>query len=105
MLSESHYPQSNGRAEAAVKTAKRLLCNNTERGGMVDMEGVALALLQYRNTNLLGVGYSPAQMLFGRRLKDTLPCSPGNLGFKEETTDNRKKYLVPLVVRKSWKSG
>ena len=36
MLSAAHYALSNKRAEAAVKTAKRLLCNNTERGDMID---------------------------------------------------------------------
>ena len=51
-ISAAHYAQSNKRAEAAVKTTKRLLCNNTERWGMIDMEGVAKALLQYRNTSL-----------------------------------------------------
>ena len=54
-------------------------------------------MLQYRNTHLLGVGYSPAQMLFGRRLKDALPCRPGNLGLKAVTTDFRKKYGVPFI--------
>ena len=95
-LSAAHYPQSNGRAEAAVKTAKRLLCNNTERGGMIDTEGVAIALLQYRNTPLLGVGYSPAKMLFGRQLKDALPSSPGSLRYDAVTTDYQKKYGVPF---------
>ena len=36
MLSAAHYALSNKRAEAAMKTAKRLLCNNTERGDMMD---------------------------------------------------------------------
>ena len=43
---------------------------------MIDTEGVAKALLQYRNTPLLGIGYSPAQMLFGRRQKTELPVLP-----------------------------
>ena len=75
MLSAAHYALSNKRAEAAVKTAKRLLCNNTERGGMIDTKGVAKALLQYRHTPVLGIWNSPAQMLLGRTLKDALPTS------------------------------
>ena len=67
-MSSADYPQSNGRAEAAVKTVKRLLMDNTERGGKVDTDGVAKALLQYRSTPLLGIGFYPAQMLFGRQL-------------------------------------
>ena len=94
-LSSAHYPQSNGRAEVAVKTAKRLLCDNVERGGCVDTEGVAMALLQYRNTPLLGVGHSPAQILFGRTLKDALPNLPANLRYRAETTNFSKKYGVP----------
>ena len=94
-LSSAHYPQSNGRAEVAVKTAKRLLCDNMERGGCVDTEGVAMALLQYRNTPLLGVGHSPAQIMFGRTLKDALPNLPANLRYRAETTNFSKKYGVP----------
>ena len=94
-LSSAHYPQSNGRAEVAVKTAKRLLCDDTERGGMVGTEGVAVALLQYRNTPLLGVGHSPAQIMFGRTLKDALPNLPANLRYRAETTNYSKKYGVP----------
>ena len=72
-----------------------------ERGGMVDTEGVAMALLQYKNTPLLGVGYSPAQILFGHALKDALPTSPANLRYRAETTDYQRKYGVPFS--KYWK--
>jgi hypothetical protein len=71
-------------------------CVTTWRGGMEDTEGVAMALLQYRNTPLLGIGYSPAQTLFGRALKDALPTNPANLRYKAETTDYQKKYGVPF---------
>ena len=58
------YPQSNGQAESAVKIAKNIL----------DQEDPALALLVYRSTPLPNIGLSPAEMLFGRRLRTTLPC-------------------------------
>ena len=76
-------------------TAKRLLCDNMERGGMVDTEGVAVGLLQYRNTPLLGVGHSPAKIMFGRTLKDALPNLPANLRYRAETTNYSKKDGVP----------
>ena len=79
ILSAAHYALSNKRAEAAVKTAKRLLCNNTERGDMINTKGVAKALLQYRHMPVLGIWNSPEQMLLGRTLKDTLPTSPQKL--------------------------
>ena len=79
MLSAAHYSLSNKRAEAAVKTAKRLLCNNTERGDMMDTKGVAKALLQYKHTPVPGIWNSQAQILLGRTPKDALPTSPEKL--------------------------
>ena len=95
-LSSAHYPQSNGRAELAVKTCKRLLTDNMDLGGRLDTAKMAVALLQYRNTPLQGVGYSPAQILFGRHLKDALPSPPHHLRFQPPTTVNfSTKYGVP----------
>lgn len=51
-LSSAQYPQSNGRAEAAVKTAKRIIKTNAGGGGTLDTDRASLALLQYLNTPL-----------------------------------------------------
>uniref|UniRef100_A0A3P9IGQ4 Gypsy retrotransposon integrase-like protein 1 n=1 Tax=Oryzias latipes TaxID=8090 RepID=A0A3P9IGQ4_ORYLA len=64
------FPQSNGQAERAVQTVKNLLKKAQDSGG-----DPYLALLEYRNTPLDGVGLSPAQLLLGRRLKSKLPVS------------------------------
>merc|ERR1712082_368089 len=72
-LSSAGYPQSNGRAELAVKTAKRILADNITEGGSLDRDAVTRALLQYKNTPLAGVGESPAQIVYGRPITDSLP--------------------------------
>ena len=72
-LSSAHFPQSNGRAELAVKSAKRILADNTDNFGNLDYDAVAVAFLTHRNTPVQDVGLSPAQMLFGRPIKDFLP--------------------------------
>ena len=74
--SSANYPQSNGRAELAVKTCKRMLRSNTDSNGNLDTAKVTKALLQYRNTPIPGHGMSPAFMLFGRQLRDALPTCP-----------------------------
>ena len=70
-LSSAYYPQSNGRAESAVKTAKRLLRGHTGPSGSLDTDAFIRALLQHRNTPDAS-GMSPAYILFGRQLPDGL---------------------------------
>ena len=72
-LSSAYYSQSNGRAELAVKVAKRILIGNTGPRGDIDNDKVARALLQHRNTPIQDVGLSPTQLLYGRTLRDCLP--------------------------------
>ena len=72
-LSSAYLPSSNGRAELAVKSAKRLLMDNISASGQLDNDSVVQALLTYRNTPEPGCKLSPAQILLGRPLRDTLP--------------------------------
>ena len=74
--SSAYYPQSNGRAELAVKTAKRLLENNTAPNGSLNTTQFLRAMMQYRNTPIKELGLSPAQLLFHRQLRDAIPTHP-----------------------------
>ncbi|MEL6805249.1 MAG: hypothetical protein AAFO91_15870, partial [Bacteroidota bacterium] len=76
VISSARYPQSNGRAELAVKTAKRILHENVSPNGSLETEAASKALLQYRNTPIQGLGLSPAQVLFHRNLRDSIPTHP-----------------------------
>ena len=58
------YPQSNGIAENAVKTMKRLF-EKCKKSGVSECQ----ALLDWRNTPTEGMATSPAQRLMGRRCR------------------------------------
>ena len=79
ITSSASYPQANGRAELGVKTAKRLLQENTAPDGSLNCNKASRALLQYRNTPIQHLGLSPAQILYHRNLKDGLPTDPRKL--------------------------
>ncbi|UYV66848.1 hypothetical protein LAZ67_4003074, partial [Cordylochernes scorpioides] len=69
VTSSPRFPQSNEMAEAGVKIAKLILKKNQDP---------SLGLLEYRSTPLEN-GYSPAELLMGRKLRTTLPIAPENL--------------------------
>ena len=71
--SAAYNAASNGRAEVAVKAVKRALRENCDANGDVDNDAVTRALLTMRNTPDRDSGQSPAQILLGRPLRDTLP--------------------------------
>ena len=77
--SSARYPQSNGRAELSVKTAKRILEDNTAPDGSLNSDRACQSLLQYRNTPLPQLGLSPSQILFHRRLRDCIPTNSNHL--------------------------
>ncbi|UYV76611.1 hypothetical protein LAZ67_14001442 [Cordylochernes scorpioides] len=72
VTSSPRFPQSNGMAEAGVKIAKLILKKNQDP---------SLGLLDNRSTPLEN-GYSPAELLMGRKLRTTLPIAPENLNPK-----------------------
>ena len=72
--SSPHYPQSNGRAEAAVKSMKKLFrrCRDSA-GAQLNKDQWTKGILQYRNTPTKH-GPSPAQLLFGQPVQDMVPA-------------------------------
>ena len=93
--SSAYYPQSNGRAEAAVKSMKRCLDGNTDaRNGGLDNEKVARAIMAHRNTPCQVTGVSPAEMLYGYRLRDHLPNKFRKI--RKEWSDVQKARVAEL---------
>ena len=71
--SSPRLPQSNGRAEAAVKAMKRIVRGATSFGqSHPDPDKVAAGILAFRNTRRYG-GQSPSEMVFGHWSKEMLP--------------------------------
>ncbi|XP_011859821.1 PREDICTED: uncharacterized protein K02A2.6-like [Vollenhovia emeryi] len=69
VTSSPKYPQSNGCVEAAVKIAKRLIKKS---------EDLQRGLFAYRTTPLEN-GLSPAELMFSRKVRSTLPVLPSLL--------------------------
>ena len=66
VTSSPKYPRANGEVERAVRTVKALLRKN---------EDPYPALLAYRSTPLQN-GFSPSELLMGRRLRTKVPVIP-----------------------------
>nr|XP_009858557.1 uncharacterized protein K02A2.6-like [Ciona intestinalis] len=66
--SSPRYPQSNGQAERTIQTLKNLLKKAYDDG-----KDPYLAILEYRNTPISDLQYSPVQMLMSRRLRTKIP--------------------------------
>lgn len=65
-LSSAYYPQSNGRAEVAVKSAKRLFRSNTGPSEDLNSDRSLRSMLQLRNT--LGRTCDLSQQTVARRI-------------------------------------
>lgn len=101
-LSSAYFPQSNGRAELAVKVAKRMIEGNAGPNGRLNTDRFMAALLQHRNTPLKDIGLSPAQLLYGRPMRDALPLTEQALGVHPEwqqMAEDRENALAKRHVK------
>ena len=86
-LSSAYHPHSNLRAKLGVKVIKRLLRENIGTNGDLDTDRFGRAILAYRNTPCKDLGQSPAQILYGRSLRDHLPVP-------KERLQQRKEWIM-----------
>ena len=88
--SSPQFPQSNGKVEAAVKIAKRLVKRSKHDHG-----DFYLSLLIWRNTPTASMDSSPAQRLLGRRTKNNVPMAAQLLEPRIITDVENAKTSVP----------
>ena len=93
VTSSPEYPQSNGKVENAVKTAKNLMKKSASTSS-----DFHLALLDWRNTPTEGMTSSPAQRMFGKRTRTLLPTSKKLLK-PQLVTDVRERKLQRKEVQ------
>ena len=101
-LSSSYFPHSNSRAELGVKSGKRILMDNMSPDGKVNTDRFLRAMLQYRNTPQPDTRMSPAQIVYGRYLRDFIPVVNNKYEPKQEWSmvqEYREKALARRLDR------
>ena len=89
------FPHASGKAESAVKVAKKLL----------SQQSLEIALLNYRATPHSSTGVSPAIALMGRQLKTKLPRLPANLFLQPASNAYTKQTRRPKTSTSSAMTG
>ena len=115
-VSSAYFAESNKRAELGVKTAKRLIRDNVGCQGSLNTNQFTQALLAHRNAPDPHNKVSPAEIVFGHRIRDIIPansyvpsehwvkfaaereaCFLRRHFSKSERLDGKKRKLVELV--------
>ena len=100
--SSAYFPHSNCWAELGVKSGKSLPRENTGPRGELNTDKLMRAILLYRNTPDQGTRLSPAQVIFGHKIRDFFPVLPGRYSPRPErslTMEEREKALMKRQVR------
>ena len=98
-VSSSYHPKSNLKAETSVKSAKRIVMDNTKLDGSPEWDKIIRATMQHRNTPDTEFGLSPAQLLFGRPIRNFLPIKPGQFSPSEVWVDCKEKRELAMRKR------
>lgn len=89
------YPQSNGQAERAVGIAKSMIKKSVEEN-----KDFYIPLMEYRNTPIPEIGFSPTQILMSRMCRSKLPVKDALL---EPRIVSGVKQLLGKLQAKSCK--
>ena len=73
--------------------------DNSKLDGSPDWDKITRALMQHRNTPDTEFGLSPAQLVYGRPIRDFLPIRPGQWSPSEVWVDCREKRELAMRTR------
>ena len=98
--SSPYHPQSNGVAEETVKEMKKIIrATFDHKTGRLDLPSANAGLLLFRNTPRAPFNLSPAELLFGQRLRDNLPMSRDS--FKPDARFQVEKRRQEVLSRRN----
>ena len=102
-VATAYHPRANKRSEVGVKSAKRLVRGNIAQDGTLNIDNFARAIMAHRNTPCPISGLSPAQIIFGRVLRDFLPLQPGKFQprteWRQAAEDREAMYAKRHILK------
>jgi hypothetical protein len=79
ILLSPYMPRSNGIAEFGVKEMKKLIRSNLSWNGILNKASAMSGIQMFRNNPRSAMGEFPARLIFGRDIRDSLPCNRESL--------------------------